>query len=542
MATYTVQGPSGKTYTIEGPEGATADQLGQHILSQSRDERVAVQTQQDRETYDPTKGNNFVQNALIGTGKGMTSVMRALTGPALAEKLGLPGTKEEADRLDAPLMNTAGGKAGNALGQIAAVAPAVLVPGANTYAGATALGGILGAATTEGDLGERAKGAAFGALGGAAGKGAGDLIGAGANKLADLARTGAATRQAANAGKDAAAKGAMEAGYVLPPTEIKPSAINSALEGLSGKIKTSQAASTKNQTVTNNLTRDALGLPKDAPITVDALKSIRSQAGQAYDAVSSAGTITPGQAYADALDAIVKPYVQAAKSFPNGKTSPILAEIEALKTPQFDAASAVSKIKTLRADADAAYGAGDKELGKALKSGAAALEDAIDAHLTSSGAPAGVLQAFRDARQTIAKTYSVEKALNPTTGDISAKVLAGDLKRGRPLSGELLDVAKAGQAFPKATQTLDQNYNAVSPLDYMASAVGASTGNPLAALAMLARPGVRGTILSQPYQRLAASRIGYQPNRLAELVAAGAGGPNRLAPVAGLSLVPANQK
>lgn len=545
MATYTVQGPSGKTYTIEGPDGATADQLGQHIMSQAPEERTAaIRTQVDNDPISQGAKNitgDFGSNTLAGIGKGMTGVLRAVGGGSLAAKLGLPASKEEADHLDAPLMNTAGGKIGNVIGQTAAVAPAMLVPGANTYAGAATLGGVLGAGTTEGDLAERAKGGVLGALGGVAGKGAGDLIGAGVNRLVQGSRSAAASRQAANAGKDAAAENAQAAGYVLPPTETNPSMLNSALEGLSGKIKTSQSASAKNQSVTTNLAKTELGLPKDAPITVDALKALRADAGQAYEAVSNAGTITPGKAYDAALDNIVKPYVQSAKAFPNAKPNPIIQEIEALRSPQFDAADAVAKIRTLRADADAAYGAGNKELGKSLKSGANALEDAIDAHLTATGAPADVLSNFRSARQTIAKTYNVEKALNPTTGDVSASVLAGQLKRGKPLSGGLRTAAEAGQAFPKATQTLQQNYNAVSPLDYLAGLGSAAAGGPLAALATFARPAVRGAILSKPYQRMSGGQK-YDSNALAELLAATAGGRNRLAPVAGTALLPSSQQ
>ena len=47
-----------------------------------------------------------------------------------------------------------------------------------------------------------------------------------------------------------------------------------------------------------------------------------------------------------------------------------------------------------------------------------------------------------------------QKALNSETGDVSAQMLAGQLKKGKPLSGDLLDIAKIGSAFPKATQSL----------------------------------------------------------------------------------------
>lgn len=447
------------------------------------------------------------QNFLAGIGQSMTSLGRGASqlvrklGPqfeASADAFGLPNQADidEAKRLDAPLLNTKAGLAGAVIGSAVPAVVAAPLAGAGV-AGNALLGAALGGAQPVATGDSRAMNIAAGGAGGAAGA----LVSKGIVSAFDKAGASRAAAKTANAGRDSAAAAAKQAGYVLPPTETNPSMLNSALEGLSGKVKTAQSASTKNQNVTNNLVKAELGLPADAPISVDALKTIRANAGQAYDAVSAAGAITPGKAYSDALDKIVKPYVQSAKAFPNAKPNPIIQEIEALRSQQFDAADAVAKIRTLRADADAAYGAGNKDLGKSLKSGADALEDAIDAHLSAIGASADVLKSFRDARQTIAKTYSVEKALNPTTGDVAASALASQLKRGKPLSGWLRTAGEAGQAFPKATQSLPQSYNAVSPLDYAAGFGGlAASGNPLSLAALVARPAARGLILSKPYQ------------------------------------------
>ncbi len=468
-------------------------------------------------------GNSTLSNLAAGVGSGMASISRAL---------GLSSQDSaEKRRLDAPLAATGAGKAGTILGNAAVAAPLMLVPGANTALGATVAGVGFGGATTEGDVGDRLVGAALGGAGGLGGVAIGKGLGMAAQKVA----AGRATARTANAGKDVAAQNALQAGYTLPPTEVNPSGLNSLLEGLSGKIKTSQSASQKNQPITNTLAKRELGLPSDAPITLDALKTLRASAGQAYDAVGQAGVITPTPAYAQALDSITASAKTASAGFPGAKANPLIAEIESLKSPQFDASAAVAKIKSLRADADKAYVSGDKELGKALKSGAGALEDAIETHLMATGAPAELLQNFRNARTTIAKTYSVEKALNPTTGDVSASVLAAQLKRGKPLSNDLRTIAEAGQAFPKATQSLQQNYNAVSPLDYMTGAFGASaTGNPLMLAAAAARPGVRGAILSQPLQRRLAPN--YTPNQLLQILAE-----HRALPLAGMTLPVAAQ-
>lgn len=551
MARFNVTSPDGQKFVITAPDGATPEQVMAFAQEQFKPKA------EDR-APSPTDGMGAVETLRAGIGRGLTSAGRAVAGflgdsplgeanRAIHSMLpaGTPGrlptqaeseaARLEAARLDAPLLQTRAGKIGNVVGSAAAAAPALLIPGANTYLGASLIGGGTGAVLTEGDLQERGQGAVFGAIGGAAGKGVGDVLGSGVSKLRNLAQGRAAAAKAANAGRDAAAATARDAGYVLPPTEVRPNALNSLLEGASGKIKTSQAASARHQGVTNRLAKQAIGAADDAPLSPDALKAIRDEASKAYQAVASSGTITPGPRYGQALDAIVADAKQAAKDFPGGKPSALLNEIDALRSGQFDAASAVAKIRELRAAGDAAYGGGDKALGKGLKKGAAALEDAIEEHLKTAGPD--LLKQFRDARQLIAKTYSVEGAMNKSTGDVSAASLAAMLKRGKPLSGELKQIAEVAAAFPKATQSLQQNYNAVSPLDILA-AMG--TGNPLVAVA---RPGIRSMILSEPYQAMFARPQSYEPaviNRLAQLLENDSA--RRLATAAAAGALPASQQ
>lgn len=513
----------------------------------------------DRAKYSPTNGT--LDNVLSGIGAGMTRVGRAvgqavgsgidavapttmnslITGQTPSARLGLPQQSdvESARKLEAPLMETTSGKIGNVIGQAATVAPAMFIPGANTLVGSAVIGAGLGAATTEGDVRDRILGAAGGGAGGIAGNVIGKGLGAGANWLIQRRAAQIAADAAAAGGKPAAAQAAMSAGYVLPPTEINPSLLNSALEGFSGKIKTSQSASQSNQPVTNKLAQVGLGLPQDRPITIDALKSLRATEGQNYSALGSTGTVSPGPAYDSALDAIVAPYTQAARSFPEAQPNPLIAQINGLRTPQFDAADALSKISTLRDAADTAYGSQNKLMGKSLKSAANALEDALDEHVSglqsgaqafeAQGVPPGtlpdygsMLENFRNARTNIAKSYSVQSALNNATGDVSAPKLAAQLAKGRPLSDELLTIAQAGQAFPKATQALSQDYNALSPLDY-AAAVIAGAHNPLAAAGIGLRPMVRAGILSRPYQNFAVPGAPSETNALLRLLSSQGG-------------------
>lgn len=300
-----------------------------------------------------------------------------------------------------------------------------------------------------------------------------------------------------------AVEGARSAGYVIPPTQAKPTLVNRALEGFSGKLTTAQNASAKNQPVTNKLVAKALGLADDTPVSLDALKNIRAEAGKAYEAVKTTGVINTTPSYTAALDDAMASAKQAAVDFPNDVPSPIIAKLEALKTGQMSASGAVAKIKELRNSADAAYRAGDKDLGKALKTGSAALEDAIETHLKATNAPADLLNGFRDARQLIAKTYSVEKAMNATTGNVDAVKLASQLAKGKPLSGGIKTAAEFGHQFPKAAQTIERmgSLPQTSPLDWIpAASLSAATSNPLLMAGALARPAARSAALSPMIQ------------------------------------------
>lgn len=298
-----------------------------------------------------------------------------------------------------------------------------------------------------------------------------------------------------------AVKEARDLGYVIPPTQANPSLLNRIIEGTAGKLSTAQNASARNQEITNRLTAKSLGLPEDTVITPQVLSSLRNTAGQAYDRLGNIGVIMPNKSYYDQLDNIKKPFVATQQSFPNQTPSPVINLVNSLKTEFFDSSSAIEKIKQLRTQADDAFRTGNTEVGRAAKQAATALENAIENHLTTTK-QTDLLGKFRDARQLIAKTYTVEKAANQTTGTIDAKKLATQLQKGKPLSGELKSVAQFSQAFPKASQATEPmgSLPQFSPLDYMAGVIGAGTSGGFGAGAVLARPAMRSLALSSPVQ------------------------------------------
>lgn len=318
----------------------------------------------------------------------------------------------------------------------------------------------------------------------------------------------------------AAAQQARQAGYVMPPTQVRPSLGNRLAEGFAGKLTTAQNASARNQTVTNRLAAQTIGLPGDVPLTRDAINIVRRDAGQAYDAVANAGVITPGPAYTQALDRIVAPYQTAAQGFPNAAQSPVINAINSLRSQSFDASAAVAQLRNVREMADTAFAQGDRGVGRSLREGAEALESAIEEHLHQAGQPQ-LLQEFQNARRLIAQTYNLEKALNPVTGTVDARKLAAQVAKGRPMTGPMREAAEFAARFPKAAQPVEGmgSLPQTSPLDWGAMGVGSAvTGNPLMMAGVLARPAARSLVLSDAVQNRLATQPGAQ-NRLMELLA-----------------------
>jgi hypothetical protein len=293
---------------------------------------------------------------------------------------------------------------------------------------------------------------------------------------------------------------AKEAGYVLPPTQANPSIFNQIVEGVSGKIKTSQAASIKNQEVTNGLVRKGLGLAEDAPLTVETLGQVRKQAGQAYERVRNSGTVVPDPVYSQTLDAIAEPYLRAAKDFPDAAETGVLKAIDSVRVKSFDAGSAVDQIRILRDKADSAFRSGDKGLGKTYRGISDALEEQLGRHLEGKASPQ-VLTEFRKSREVIAKSYIVEKHLNKA-GHVDAQGLARELKKGR-LTGELKTAGEFGEQFHRAAQRPERVGGV--PMSLFDIAVGgvpsAMMMDPSYLALVAARPAVRSLVLSGPYQK-----------------------------------------
>lgn len=362
-----------------------------------------------------------------------------------------------------------------------------------------------------------------------------------ADKLAQRSASkaaGLAADKANNAVRDATLAETQAAGYALPPSQVAPTLPNRVLEGFAGKLTTAQQASAKNQNVTNTLIKREIGLPADAPLSLDSIRAARAEAAQAYEPVRGFGEFNADKEYAHALNDIATKYDRGHGGMASLRNKEVESLLEDASTLKLDSHNAVDFLQNLReqgfANASPLAKATDRKLGKTQLAVAKAVEDMMARNLEQAGQPE-VLQAFRDARVRIAKTFTAEKALNPATGNIDAGKVGAMFKKDKPLTGGFATVGKAAAAFPKALAENKTSMPGISPLDYIGGAVaGGATGNPLAMLTPFLRPAVRSGLLSGAYQKAMVKPPSYAPSLADKLIELAGKKPRELETLGGL--------
>lgn len=317
----------------------------------------------------------------------------------------------------------------------------------------------------------------------------------------------------AQALKNSTLEAAGREGYVIPPSSNNPTATNRVLEGIAGKAKLTQEAMMRNQPVTEGLAARALGQNPDAPLTQEALATIRADAhATGYEPVRQAGEIATDAAFTKALDSITKAAKGASRSFPGLKPKADIADtVDALRQSKFDAGDGIDAIAHLRSLADDAYSSGEQSAGRAYKAAAKAVEDVIERDLASRGKDAaGLLKGYKDARQLIAQTYTAGKALTDASGTSNALSYGRELIGKTPLVGDQRTIGRFASQFGKFAKVPIEIYPSISPLDVYGSAISTGVTGSAAPLALpLSRVALREYLLSPQGQRLAL-RAAYQ--------------------------------
>lgn len=335
-----------------------------------------------------------------------------------------------------------------------------------------------------------------------------------ANYLRAQSESEAAALNAARSGSSANLAQAKSLGMKVSPAEANPSVLNQITEGFAGQAKTQKLMSAKNQPRIDNLGRQALGLSEEVPLTIETMETVRREAGQAYENIRNAGRIKTDNTMRADLNNIVSKFEGAEKDFPKMAQTAVRDAVDTARVASFDASSGVDAIKIQRGLADKAFRQGDAALGKAHKAIADAIESQIERGLQNAG-PTKMLADFRHAREVIAKSYDIQKSLKG--GHVDGRTLAGQLKKGRPLSGELKDIATFAENYPKSSQTLQTSgYPGPDYGDILMGGVGYLADPTLATLAA-SRPLTRSALASGPYQSMFVRGSNATPSKMLSL-------------------------
>jgi hypothetical protein len=417
---------------------------------------------------DPTQGMSGMQKFNAGMGKAFSDL-----GTGAAQLVGMgPKDVNETRRLDAPLLKSGAGAAGNVTGNIAAFAPLAVVPGANTVAGAGALGAMTGAFQPTGSPEERLLNMG---IGGGLGAGTQYAATTGAQKIGEWGarkEAEAAALQSQNSVRDKTLQAGHEAGYVVPPSAVNaPSFIGGRLESLGGKAALGQEASLRNQEVTDTLARKGAGLGPQEPISTSSLKAARQRMSEPYREIAA---INP----------------QAA------------ADLEMVKSAKMESKLQWGHFN--RSGDPNAY-----KLAQAADQQAEAALSRIESAAQSTGKQ-GLVDALKQARVDIARNHEIRNAVNSGTGSVDASVLGRAFDRNPDrFSGDLRTIASYQQAFP---QYMREGSKVPTPgvgkTELMASALlggggiaaSASPFGALLGLAPFASGPARGLLLSRPVQ------------------------------------------
>jgi hypothetical protein len=286
-------------------------------------------------------------------------------------------------------------------------------------ADAAVQGGIGALAGPGGAIKNAATGMAGGMAGQVAGEVGGDKAGLIAGAAAPFALRSYTSPSNLNPQALATAQAGRKAGYVVPPSELKPSFFNEKLESLAGKAATAQEANLRNQAVSDAMVARYLGMKPGTPITKESLMAGREKAGQVYKEVDS-----------------LKP-TENMEWFPRYHETDL---VEQMKQARADA----NKIRY----SNGPYDPSNRDKIKALEGTADSIEGDIGKLAEANGRPE-LVQALADARKNIAKHHTVEEALNYGDASISAPTVGRMLNQGKPLGPELELVGKYQQAFPR---------------------------------------------------------------------------------------------
>lgn len=324
--------------------------------------------------------------------------------------------------------------------------------------------------------------------------------------------------------RNAVVQNAQRQGYVIPPAAANPTLLNKVLTRVGGKQNLTEGAQQINQGVTNRTAATALGQRPDAVLTPQALAVIRTEAyNNGYAPIDRFGQITTDATFRAQIANLLKNTQKAEQAFPgltnNSGSSQVVNTVGSLERPlAMNSDGARAAVQHLRDQADAAFASGNSADGNTYKAAAKAVEDLIERNLQNAKAPGAqdALANFRAARQRIATTYTVQKALTGT--DVDATKIATQLAN-KPYGGPLKTTADFAATFKNAGVRVPTGVPAGSGLDAYAGLMGAIAEHHVWPLAIpFGRAATARFLLSPQGQAMALQRAYSAPQQLGGLL------------------------
>lgn len=434
-------------------------------------------------TFDPMRDMTTFQRGAAGVGKAMTDLARGagqLVGAVDRQDV------EASRKLDAPLMKTTAGQVGNFLGNVAMTAPTALIPGANTVAGAGAIGAGLGLLEPSVSTAETIANTILGGAGGAAGQGV-------MNRLATIAGQGG---NAVTQGQRQAAQQGQQLGMRLTPGKASGSTVLQKIEAAAESNPMTaggfDAIKNTNQRVLNRAAARSIGENADelsGPILAQAEQRIGNVFNQVADAtpvqldpqtvgarLQAIARDSEGMLMGNA-DLAQNGLIRRLDDFVNNRGGATREQLRQLSSNMGKAAR--NNMTTQN---------GDRALGEALFAAQEVVEDAIQGTLNQTQA-AAYNEARNQYRNLMALTAKTN-VTNPSSGNVSGRNLAttlmqkdrGGFTMGRDNS-DLYGAARFSQAYPDIVGNSGTATRSMGPADYVAGL----PGNVLARL-YLSRP------------------------------------------------------
>jgi hypothetical protein len=382
------------------------------------------------------EGTGPLERGAIGAGKAVSDLWQG--AQQLLGRQNSGDVQETRDR-DAALMKTNAGQVGNFAGNVAMAVPTMMVPGLNTFTGAAALGGAMGALQPTVDGESRGTNTALGAGGGLLGQGAGGLLGR-AIRPVQSQLSGEEARLAAEAARRGVPLSAGQA------TGSRPMQIaESVMENLPFTSGPQLAQRQAQQTAFNRAVGSTFGAQADS-LTPDVMGAARSRIGRQFTDLASRNTLQADNALMTGLAQIDD---NARRYLTPDVGRVVLNRIDDVMARIDNGTMTGTAYRNLDSELGrAARGTANGDLRNALGELRRTLREAMDRSISQADQAE-----WQGARRQYANLMTVAPlAARNETGDVSGRTLlsaanAGNRNARFGAPSELADLGRIGRAF-----------------------------------------------------------------------------------------------